>query len=243
MPWAARLAWGGTMKPWNVAHRGGAQLNPENTMAAFAKAIQLGCQAFELDIHFSSDRDLVVIHDDSLDRCSHRPGIVHEMTMAQLKAADPALPSLREALRAARNHCKVLVEIKHPASGARYEGIEAVLLTQLEQEQMLDQVVVISFERTSLKLLRELNPRIQTGLLISGSTDMRADLGELGINWIAPHFKQVTPDYVLQAHDLNLRVNTWTVNQESDMRRCIEAGCDSITSDRPDLLKGLLLGQ
>lgn len=243
LPWMARLTRGGTVKPWNVAHRGGAQLNPENTMAAFNKAIELGCQAFELDIHFSADRDLVVIHDDSLERCSHCPGIVHEMTMAQLRAADPHLPSLRQALRAARNHCKVLVEIKHPSHAPRYSGIEAVLLNQLEEEQMLDQVVVISFERKSLKILRELNPQVQTGLLVGGATDLAVDLRELGINWIAPHFSQIKPEYVLQAHRLGLRVNTWTVNQESDMRSCIQAGCDSITSDRPDLLKELLLSQ
>lgn len=239
LPWA-RLAWGGTMKPWNVAHRGGAKLNPENTMAAFQKAIALGCDAFELDIHFSADRDLVVIHDDSLDRCSHCPGVVHEMTLAQIKQADPKIPSLREALQAARGHCKVLVEIKHPAKGPRYEGIEAVLLTQLQEEQMLDQVVVISFERQSLKLIREQNAQVQTGLLVSGASDVKVDQKELGINWIAPHFSQADRPYIEAAHALGLRVNTWTVNAQSDMLRLLESGCDSITSDRPDMLKELL---
>ncbi|MBS2036567.1 glycerophosphodiester phosphodiesterase [bacterium] len=229
------------MKPWNVAHRGGAKLNPENTMAAFEKAIALGCDAFELDIHFSADRDLVVIHDDTLDRCSHCPGTVHELTMAQLKQADPKLPSLREALRAARGHCQVLVEIKHPAKGPRYEGIETVLLGQLQQEKMLNQVVVISFDRESLKQLRQLDAHLQTGLLIAGATDVQSDLRELGINWIAPHFSQVDQQYVKTAHQLGLKVNCWTVNEESDMRRLLESGCDSITTDRPDLLKALLL--
>ncbi|MBX3169442.1 MAG: glycerophosphodiester phosphodiesterase [Candidatus Eremiobacteraeota bacterium] len=226
------------MKPWNVAHRGGAKLNPENTLAAFAKAIQLGCDAFELDIHFSRDRDLAVIHDDTLDRTSHRPGVVHDMTMAQLKEADPSIPSLREALRAARG--KVLVEIKHPSTGPRYEGLEAVLLKQLAEEAMLDQVVVISFERQSLKLLREQNATIQTGLLVGGQSDVPAAQKELGCNWIAPHYGVVDRGYVEMAHALGLRVNTWTVNDEANMRRLLEAGCDSITSDRPDLLKQIL---
>lgn len=210
-------------------------------MAAFQKAIELGCDAYELDIHLSADRDLVVIHDDTLDRCSHRPGVVREMTLAQLKLADPRLPSLREALQAARGHCKVLVEIKHPSQGARYEGIEAVLLEQLRQEQMLDEVVVISFERQSLRLLRQQNSQIQTGLLLSRSGDMETDRHELGINWIAPHFSQVDGDFTERAHQLGLKVNTWTVNAEEDMRRLLATGCDSITSDRPDLLKKLLL--
>ena len=238
------LAWAAqgrpSVKPWNVAHRGGAKLNPENTMAAFEKAIQLGCDAFELDIHFSSDRDLVVIHDDTLDRTSHKPGVVHELTLAQLQATDPSIPSLRQALRAARGHCKVLVEIKHPAHGPRYNGIEKVLVKQLTEEKMLDQVVVISFERLSLKLLREQDGSLPTGLLVGGATDVAAAQKELGINWIAPHYGVVDRTYVAQAHALGLRVNTWTVNEETVMRHLVEAGCDSITSDRPDLLKQVL---
>ncbi len=239
-PWLVTAQERPAMKPWNIAHRGGAKLNPENTMAAFEKAIQLGCDGFELDIHFSLDHDLVVIHDDTLDRTSHTPGVVHEMTMTQLKAADPSIPSLREALRAARGHCQVLVEIKHPAKGPRYNGLEAVLLKQLAEEKMLDQVVVISFERQSLKLLREQDPSIQTGLLVGGQTDVPAAQKELGCNWIAPHHGVVDRDYVDKAHALGLRVNTWTVNDEVSMRRMLEAGCDSITSDRPDLLKQIL---
>jgi glycerophosphoryl diester phosphodiesterase len=227
-------------KPWNIAHRGGAKLNPENTMAAFQKAIDLGCDGFELDIHFSRDTDLVVIHDDTLDRTSHRPGVVHDMTLAELQAADASIPSLRETLRAARGHCKVLVEIKHPAKGPRYDGLEAVLLKQLGEEKMLDQVVVISFERQSLKILRELDAQLQTGLLVGGVTDVAAAQKEVGCNWIAPHHGVVDRDYVEKAHALGLRVNTWTVNEEADMRRLLAAGCDSITSDRPDLLKRVL---
>ena len=238
------LAWAAqgrpSVKPWNVAHRGGAKLNPENTLAAFEKAIQLGCDAFELDIHFSADRDLVVIHDDTLDRTSHQPGVVHEMTLAQPQAADPSIPSLRQALRAARGHCKVLVEIKHPAPGPRYDGIEKVLLRQLAEEKMLHQVVVISFERLSLKILRQQEAGLQTGLLVGGETDVAAAQKELGINWIAPHYGVVDQTYVEQAQALGLRVNTWTVNEEAVMRKLVEAGCDSITSDRPDLLKQIL---
>lgn len=239
-PWAAAAQERPAMKPWNIAHRGGAKLNPENTMAAFEKAIQLGCDGYELDIHFSQEHDLVVIHDDTLDRTSHKPGVVHDMTLAELKAADPSIPSLRETLRAARGHCKVLVEIKHPSTGPRYDGLEAVLLSQLAEEKMLDQVVVISFERQSLKLLREQNSSIQTGLLVGGLTDVAAAQKELGCNWIAPHHGVVDRDYVDKAHALGLRVNTWTVNDEVNMRRMLEAGCDSITSDRPDLLKQVL---
>lgn len=240
------LAWGDLersakpVKTWNIAHRGGARLNPENTLDAFEHALELGCDGFELDIHLSGDRELVVIHDDSLDRTAHQPGVIREMTLAAIQKADPSVPSLRQALRAARGHCKVLVEIKHPAQGARHQGIEVLLLEQLAQEKMLDQVVIISFDRTSLKLVREHNQTVETGLLLAKAEDMGTARAELGIQWIAPHFKLASREYIDQAHALGLRVNAWTVNEEADMRQLRENRCDCITSDRPDLLKEIL---
>jgi glycerophosphoryl diester phosphodiesterase len=237
------LAWSeprkGPVKHWLVAHRGGAQLAPENTLAAFKQAIELGSDAYELDIHLTADKDLVVIHDDTLDRTSHKEGVVRQLTLAQLKQADPSLPSLREALQMARGHCKVLVEIKHPGGGPRHEGIEGVLLRQLGEEKMLDQVVVISFDKESL---RQLRGKVTTGFLYGGSVDIAAIQQELGVSFVCPHFRLATPALIEQAHDLGMRVNAWTVNEEVDMRRLLEAGCDALTTDRPDRLK-LLLGR
>ena len=225
-----------SVKHWNVGHRGGAKLAPENTLEAFSKAVALGCDAFELDIHLTTDQDLVVIHDDTLDRTSHRPGVVRQMTLSELQAADPSIPSLRQALRVARGHCRVLVEIKHP-QGGRHEGIEPVLLEQLEQEKMLDQVVVICFEKESLRRLRS---QVLTGYLYGSAVDAAQIQEELGVGFLCPHYGLATPQMIAQAHSLGMRVNAWTVNEEADMRNLIGAGCDAITSDRPDLLNRVL---
>jgi len=224
------------VKTWNIAHRGGAQLAPENTLEAFQKAVSLGCDGFELDIHQTADKDLVVIHDDTLQRTSGKPGVVRELSLARLKQIDPSIPSLRQALNLARGRCRVLVEIKHPAGG-RHSRIEELLLQQLTQESMLDQVLVISFDRESLRRLRG---QVSTGFLYAEPQDAGAIQNELGVDFLCPHYKLATPAMIEEAHQHQLRVNVWTVNQEPDMRALIQAGCDSITTDRPDLLKTLL---
>lgn len=227
------------MKPWVVAHRGGAKLAPENTVKAFQGAIALGADAFELDIHLSADQQLVVIHDDTLKRTSKKEGVVHEMTLAQLKEADPTIPSLTEALRLARGHCRVVVEIKHPHR-ARHQGIEEILLKTLEKEKMLDQVVVISFDRRSLKTLRQLNASLETGYLFGTPTPLEKLKKELGITFVGPHFRLASAEFIAEAHALDLKVNAWTVDELVDMRRLLQDCCDCITTDRPDRLIQLM---
>jgi len=227
------------MKPWVVAHRGGAKLAPENTLKAFSGAIALGADAFELDIHLSRDQQLVVIHDDTLQRTSKKDGVVREMTLAQLKQADPTIPSLAEALRLARGKCRVIVEIKHP-HGSRHQDIENVLLKTLEQEKMLDQVVVISFDRQSLKTLRKMNASLETGYLFGAPTPLENLKKDLGITFVGPHFRLASAQFIAEAHALGLRVNAWTVDDPLDMRRLLQDCCDCITTDRPDRLLKLL---
>lgn len=222
--------------PWVVAHRGGAKLEPENTLKAFNNAVRLGSNAFELDIHLTKDGDLVVIHDHTLNRTSHKDGVVGEMTLAEIKKADPSIPSLREALRAAKGHCHVLVEIKAGPKG-RYIGLEKVLLRQLTEEKMLDQVVVISFNQDALK---ELRSKVTTGLLYAWPLDPVQVKKDLGIQYLCPQAKFATPKLIEEAHGLGLKVNAWTVNDKADMAALLKSGIDAITTDLPDQLKEMV---
>lgn len=225
-------------RPWVVAHRGGTVLGAENRLSTFEKAIALGVDAIELDIHLTRDNKLVVIHDETVDRTfPGHTGRVAEMTLEQAQAL--GLPSLEQALQLCKGRCRVLVEIKHP-HGARYEGIEQALLAVLERQGMLDQVVVISFDAKSLRILRQLDGKIPTGYLTSKAQDPDILKSDPNPTYSAPHFQTVDRAYVTAAHARGLKVSVWTVNDRTAMQQMRDLDCDAITTNDPAMLLEVL---
>lgn len=224
-------------EPLVVAHRGGPALGPENMLSTFEKACLLGVDAVELDIHQSKDGYLFVLHDETLDRTFGRPGRVAEMERKALIEA--GVPTLHQALRLLRGRVKLLAEIKHP-QGARYEGIENRLVQSLRDESMLEDTVVISFDATSLRLLRELEPTLPTGYLVVSQVDPEQAKRELGITYMAPHYLRLDESYLKAIRAAGLKINVWTVNSEKALRAMIAAGCDTITTDQPERLMQIL---
>jgi len=225
-------------KPLAVAHRGSTQNAIENTLPAFQQAVADGADILELDIHLTLDRDLAVIHDDTLERTHGHPGEVRKMTSQELRAL--GVPMLQDVL--ALTETPLFVEIKHP-KGGRHEGIEQILVDQLDLAQADQRSVVISFDQTSLKKVHELDSELVTGLLYTGRPiDMEKTRDELGIQYLAPQFQTITQGYVDQAHAAGLKVDAWTVNRPRDMRKMIDLQCDAITTDHASDLHGLLNG-
>ena len=225
-----------TETPLVVAHRGDTAHATENTLDAFRAAFAAGADAVELDIHLTQDGNLAVIHDDTLDRTFGRPGVVTEMTADELRAA--GVPMLSEVLELPNG--KFIIEIKHPKNG-RHLGIEQVVIDTLERAHADDRSVVISFDEQSLRTLHQLDPALNTGYLYGGhKTDLQAIRNDLGVTYIGPHFSEVTPAYVQEAHQSGLRVNAWTVDDAKDMQRMIDLDCDAITTDHSGNLVQLL---
>ena len=221
-------------RPWVVAHRGGTKLGAENALPTFEKAIALGVDAIELDIHLTRDNGLVVIHDETVDRTfPGHTGAVGEMTEQEASAV--GLPTLAQALEVCKGRCKVFVEIKHPHS-RRYEGIEKVLLQVLEEHDMLDQVVVISFDAESLRVLRQLEPKLATAYLSSKALDPWDIGNNPKASYASPHFKNVDGTYVDAVHAAGLKISVWTVDDRESMQRMRDLGCDAVTTNDPELL-------
>src|SRR6267378_691986 len=155
-------------------HRGNPDEFPENTLASFRSAIELGVDVIELDVHRSEDGGLPVIHDQLLDRTTNGSGFVRDHTMAELKRFDAGswkdprfkderIPSLDEVLVLAKGSVGVAIEIKNLP--LPYPGIEAAIVQTVRDAGMVADVVVISFDHRSVKRIAELDPQILTGVL------------------------------------------------------------------------------
>jgi glycerophosphoryl diester phosphodiesterase len=221
---------------WVVAHRGGVRLGPENALVTFEKARRLGVDAVELDIHQSRDGALVVIHDSDLERTHAQPGKVNEMTREQLLRA--GVPTLEQALDVLEG-MRLLVEIKHP-QGSRHEGIELRLLQLLRTRRLIQSTVVISFDRSSLKLLHEMEPDLATGFLTSRVVDPAKCRSEMGVSYLCPHYSKLDANYAESIREAGLKIGVWTVNEPEAMRQMVSLGCDAITTDDPRSLMDLL---
>mgnify|MGYP001827739041 CR=1 FL=1 len=229
------------------AHRGAKRVAPENTLPAFAAALEMGVDGIELDVHLSRDGRLVVIHDETLDATTNGHGPVSALTAAELAALDagshfdPAIahvgvPTLDEGMDLVDDRCVVNIEVKtaDPLGGAAVEP----LLDFLRTRQLFDQVIVSSFNPVSLIRLRSLESRVRLGLLhfrpLPVDLSTRFMSGLIGPDALHPFHALVDDAYMIWARAHGCPVNTWTVNDVEDARRLAGLGVATIMSDAPD---------
>jgi len=246
------------------AHRGGAGLAPENTLAAFRKALELGVDALEMDLHVTRDGVVVVIHDESLDRTTDGRGDVGELNLETVKRSDagdkfaPAfrgerVPTLREVIDLVKangnGRVRLDLELKyHQDRPGKPEDFEERVLEILRGTGFTQRVNVISFHHPSLAKVKALEPKIRTGLLAGGRTapqDPVALVRQFRADYYSPSFRHVTSEAVAALHQTGIPIVPWTVNDETDMRRLMALGIgalagDGIATDFPDRLLILL---
>jgi glycerophosphoryl diester phosphodiesterase len=245
------------------AHRGAAGLAPENTLAAFRMAIELGADAAELDLQTTKDGVVVVVHDDTVDRTTDGHGRIGDLTLADIKRLDagvkfgaafrgervPTLRELIDLIKASGNHrFRLNLEIKF-AEGREGQpaDLEDRVLAVLSETGFLDRVITQSFHHASAAKMKRLAPRIPAGLLVGQRrqpADPVAAVRQHGVDYYAPHYSLVTPDLLRTLHQAGIPVVAWTVNDPSDMRRLIAMGLgvlpgDGMISDYPDRLVDL----
>jgi glycerophosphoryl diester phosphodiesterase len=245
------------------AHRGAAGLAPENTLAAFRMAIELGADAAELDLQATKDGVVVVIHDDTVDRTTDGRGRIGDLTLADIKRLDAGakfgaayrgerIPTLRELIdlvKASGNRrFRLNLEIKF-AEGREGQpaDLEERVLAVLRETGFLARVITQSFHHASAAKMKRLAPTIPAGLLVGQRrqpTDPVAAVREHRVDYFAPHYSLVTPDLLRTLHGAGIPVVTWTVNDPADMRRLIAMGLgalpgDGMISDYPDRLVDL----
>jgi glycerophosphoryl diester phosphodiesterase len=228
-----------------IAHRGASGHAPENTLAAFRRAVALGASFIETDLHLSRDAHFVAIHDDIVNRTTNGQGKVHDLTLADLRRLDAGswfgsefsgerIPTLEEILEfAKKNDVVFYLELK--PTGAW--GGEHALIGALRESGEIARTIVISFDAGIIAALRKIEPTLMTGLLFEGQIDQPLERAiEVGARQLAVRGDLVTPALIAEARKRDLQIVCWTVNQPAHMRMLIEAGVDGIMSDYPDRL-------
>jgi len=236
-------------KPWVIAHRGASGHAPENTMAAFRRAVQMGAVFIETDLHLTRDARLVAIRDTTVDRTTNASGPVKSFTLAELRALDAGswfsaefagecIPTLDEILAFAEETDVVFyLEVKADAAW----GVEHAVVHALRNAGAAPRTVILSFETSVLAAIHRLDPTLLAGLLFEEPLDDAVERAvRTGARQVAPRSDQVTPVLVEQAHRQDLLVVTWTVNDPAQMRSLVAAGVDGIMTDYPDRLAAVL---
>ncbi len=247
--------------PVPIAHRGSRWLWPENTLPAFAGAVEMGYRHLETDLHITADGVLVCIHDDTVDRTTDGSGEVETYSLTELKALDAGyrhavnggfpfrgrgiqVPTFEEVLTAFPE-AHFIVDLK-------VDGLAAPLAELIARLDVHDRILVGSFSDDRLEEFRRLTGgRVATStgpvlsrLWVIASRLGRSAGGDAQALQLPTHLRgvRVVDEKLVKAvHAAGLQIHVWTVNREEEMARLLDLGVDGLVTDRPDLLKKLLL--
>ncbi len=240
-------------RPLIVGHRGASAAAPQNTLAAFRKAVDLGADGVELDVQLSADHVLVVIHSFTVDETTDGTGGVADKTLAQLKELDagckfgpqfageriPTLPEVLETLGG-----RLLANIELKVFDPRDNRLSAPVVETVRKHAMEGRVIFSSFNPVVLRSIKRLAPDIPAGLLVAPHLAFY-----LRRAWLAPlvphearhpHFTMLTETTMRWYRARGLRVNTWIVDDPAEMRRLIDLGVDGIITNKPDVLRQVM---
>lgn len=233
------------MKQLIFAHRGASGYAPENTLEAFELAVRQGADGIELDVHMTREGELVVAHDETIDRVADGSGAICEMTLAELKRyrfnrtkpeyRSARIPTLLEVFElVGPSDLMINVELKN--SYIDYPGLEKAALELAAHMGMEDRVLYSSFNHHSLLRIKQLNPKAFCGMLYEAILIEPWKYASLhGMDALHPHFSEMNvPGEVQNAHALGLKVNVWTPNAPRFWELCLRAGADILITDFPD---------
>ena len=227
-------------RPLVLAHRGARRVAPENTVEAFARAMAMGADGVELDVHRTLDRAVVVHHDAEAGGV----GVLADRALADIRAERPDIPTLAESLDACAGGL-VNIEIKNLPGDADYDEEDRaaeLVVAELERRGGRDDVLVSSFNLATIDRVRALDPAVPTALLTMlgfeplDAVRVCADHGHVAYHPFVVAMDGAAAAIVTgSAHELGLRVNVWTINDAPEMQRLADAGVDGIVTDVPDL--------
>ena len=241
-------------QPLIIAHRGSSAHAPENTLAAFTLAADQGADAIELDVTLTRDGEVVVIHDDTLDRTTDGHGRVEQLLYAEVAQYDAGVkfngkftgegvPLLSHVFEAVGQRVLINVEIK--STTVRSTGLEAKVIALIRQHGLIERVIVSSFNPLALIKIKRAEPRLACALIYSPDEPIylsRAWLAPLIPHLDAHHPKAntVTPDVVRQIHACGQKINVWTMLTAAEVQSLAAAGVDGLIGNDPVMMRNVL---
>lgn len=251
-----------------IAHQGGDGIFPGDTLYAYEHAAALGVDVFEMDAHITKDSEIVLMHDEKVDRTTDGTGLIEDLTLDQLKKLDAAykwspdngqtfpfrgqgiqVPTLRELFEKFPD-MRYLIEIKLTAN-----PIDKPLCQLIRDHSMQQKVIVASFHDQALAMFRKTCPEVATSAS-QGEVTWFVLSGKVFLSgWLSPQYQSLqvpyepseskgitvmTQRFICEAHAKNVKVEPWTVDDPTLMKQYIDWGVDGIITDRPDLMLQVL---
>lgn len=265
MPDAPTSAYyGDIQRPLVIAHQGGDGIRPGDTMAAFDNAVAIGADVLEMDAHITSDGQIVLMHDEKVDRTTNGSGLIEDLTLNQLKQLDAAYKWSNDggktfAYRGQGIQVPTLDELFQKYPQMRYvieikltqNPIDKPLCNLIRKHNMQDKVVIASFHDVAMKNFRATCPEVATSAS-RGEVTTFVLLSKVFLSGlVAPQYESIQPPYdpkesknipimtrrfIRECHAKNLAVEPWTVDDPALTKQYIEWGVDGIMTDRPDLM-------
>jgi glycerophosphoryl diester phosphodiesterase len=260
--------YGGLTPPLVIAHQGGDGVWPGDTLYAFERAVQIGSDVLEMDAHITKDGQIVLMHDEKVDRTTDGTGLIEDLMLAELKQLDAAYQWLNDAgetfpYRGKGIQVPALAELFEKFPELRYvieiklsqNPIDRPLCELIRARGMQDKVLVASFHDEAMRNFREICPEVATSAS-RGEVTSFVLLGKVFLSpFVAPGYQSIQPPYdpkdsmdipimterfIREAHAKNIRVEPWTVDDPGLMQQYIEWGVDGLITDRPDVMIDLL---
>lgn len=240
-------------KIMNIAHRGASGYAPENTLAAFDKAVEMQADYIEIDVQLSKDDLPVIIHDDTLDRTTNGTGNVSAYTLEELRSLDAGswfdkkyagekIPSLNEVLEMYGEKINILIELKSPEL---YPGVEEKVAEALAKYKLdtSNNIVIQSFNHPSVIKSAELLPEITHGVLAGENyknvTDQQLQEFAAYAEYFNPNLKIVSSELVDNVHQAGMKISPYTIKTKAEAERIYKFGVDGLITDYPDYAEAL----
>jgi glycerophosphoryl diester phosphodiesterase len=216
-----------------MGHRGAAALEPENTLLSIGRAIEIGVDAVEIDVRLSKDKEIVVIHDATVDRTTDNTGPVSSFSVDELKKLDAGksqrIPTLQEVIDFIGKKINLVIELKE-------EGTVESVYKLIKKNNIEDNVYVISFWHRLVKTIKEMDSHIKTGVLLAGCPVNTCIATQASADALVMNYSFIDATFVQIAHRENCKVFIWNIDKKNLLKPYVDMEVDGIGTNDPRVL-------